>query len=360
MVSVIIPVYNVEKYLSICIESVLNQTYKDYEIILVDDGSTDNSLAICNEYASENNKIKVIHQENKGLSGARNTGVNNSTGEYIFFLDSDDCIDARLLEITTKLADYTNAAIVQINLKCVKEDFKPEKEINNEINNEVNDKELTIVSGDKLQLGDTNYTINYFDTVQAFYNLDKDNKNYAEDIRLTTTVAWSKLYRRAAFNTLLFPEEVRLHEDQMTAHRRIQEAKGMVFADIPLYYYRQANNNSLIRVGWTTKRLSILDCYEDRLKCADEIDKDNKTNKTKELLDYIYLRTLVCFFRNYCMVSKNVKGEEAIKHKRTIINRMKKIISSKTGDLSITQKLFFNTFVAIPGIFVMIFNMRNK
>lgn len=93
-VSIIIPVYNVEKYLSRCIKSVLDQTYKDVEVILVDDGTKDSSGVMCDEYAKENNNIIVIHKENGGLSSARNAGIEIATGEAIFFLDSDDYLSS--------------------------------------------------------------------------------------------------------------------------------------------------------------------------------------------------------------------------------------------------------------------------
>ena len=96
--SIIIPVYNVEKYLGECVESILNQNFKDYEILFVDDGSTDRSGDICDEYAQKDRRIKVIHQENKGLSGARNTGITSSQGKYLLFIDSDDYITENSLE----------------------------------------------------------------------------------------------------------------------------------------------------------------------------------------------------------------------------------------------------------------------
>lgn len=108
--SVIIPVYNVEKYLRECLDSVVNQTFKDIEIILIDDGSTDKSLDICKEYAQKDNRIKIIRQENKGLSAARNTGLNAANGEYIAFVDSDDYIDTTAYEIA--LAHINEADIV--------------------------------------------------------------------------------------------------------------------------------------------------------------------------------------------------------------------------------------------------------
>ena len=90
--SIIVPVYNVEEYIQKCINSILSQNYLDFELILIDDGSTDNSGKICDEFASENKKIKVIHQENGGLSNARNTGIKNAVGHYLWFIDSDDWI----------------------------------------------------------------------------------------------------------------------------------------------------------------------------------------------------------------------------------------------------------------------------
>ncbi|OUQ56652.1 hypothetical protein B5E58_10530, partial [Tyzzerella sp. An114] len=92
-ISVIVPIYNVEKYLNRCVDSIINQTYKNLEIILVDDGSPDNCGKICDEYAKKDNRIKVVHKENGGVSSARNVGLNIATGDYIGFVDGDDWID---------------------------------------------------------------------------------------------------------------------------------------------------------------------------------------------------------------------------------------------------------------------------
>lgn len=112
LVSVVIPVYNVEQYLNECVDSVLDQTYSDYEIILVDDGSTDNSGKLCDDYLSVDNRIKVIHRENGGLSAARNTGMDAATGDYIYFLDSDDYIESVTLERLVHTAKTDDADIV--------------------------------------------------------------------------------------------------------------------------------------------------------------------------------------------------------------------------------------------------------
>ena len=110
-VSIVIPVYNVEAYLKECVDSAIKQTYKNLEIILVDDGATDSCPEICDVYAQSDKRIKVIHRENGGLSAARNTGMDASTGEYIYFLDSDDYIELKAIEklvntIETEKADF--------------------------------------------------------------------------------------------------------------------------------------------------------------------------------------------------------------------------------------------------------------
>lgn len=116
-ISVIVPVYNVEQYLPQCLDSIINQTYKNLEIICVDDGSPDNSGKILDEYAKKDKRIKVIHQENQGVSVARNTGLDNATGEYIGFVDPDDWIEANYYETLIHSAKENNADVVQCGYK---------------------------------------------------------------------------------------------------------------------------------------------------------------------------------------------------------------------------------------------------
>ena len=115
-ISVIVPIYNVEQYLRKCIDSIINQTYKNLEIILVDDGSWDNSPRICDEYAKRDNRIKVIHKKNGGLADARNTGLKMITGNYISFIDSDDYIEKTMYEKMIKVILKYNADIIECNL----------------------------------------------------------------------------------------------------------------------------------------------------------------------------------------------------------------------------------------------------
>ena len=169
-ISVIVPVYNVEQYLERCVESIVNQTYKNLEIILVNDGSTDNSGELCDELAKKDNRIKVVHKENGGLSDARNNGERESTGEYIIFIDSDDYIHHEMLntlynQIVEKNADvsicgvmnvYSNSETPQcsdINMDfvCDKEGFLKEYLIGEKIPGSICNKLLKKSIADKLE-----------------------------------------------------------------------------------------------------------------------------------------------------------------------------------------------------------------
>mgnify|MGYP003571294127 CR=1 FL=1 len=123
-ISVIVPVYNVEKYLEKCLNSIINQTYKNLEIILVDDGSTDNSSDICDLYASKDNRIKVIHQENSGVSNAKNNGLKIATGELISFIDSDDTMEPNFFHVLYDSLIETNSDIALVGYKVVNEKGK--------------------------------------------------------------------------------------------------------------------------------------------------------------------------------------------------------------------------------------------
>ena len=120
LISIIVPVYNAERYLGHCLESIIGQTYKKIEIILLDDGSTDNSGKICDEYALKDNRVKVFHTENKGPSAARNKGIENSNGEFIFFVDADDFIKSNALDLLIGNYHQTKADIIIGDFKRVK------------------------------------------------------------------------------------------------------------------------------------------------------------------------------------------------------------------------------------------------
>lgn len=209
-ISVIVPVYNVEKYLSKCVESILNQTYKDIELILVDDGSLDNSGNICDNYAKNDNRIKVIHKENGGLSSARNAGLDIASGEYISFVDSDDWIDENTYEELVKKIVTTNADII-----C----FAGEKTDGTSVYERCFD-----CKGDGVIL-------NGRDVVKEIL-LDKIGSQVVKG-----------LYHAKCWKDLKFPVG-RLYEDIPVTYKAFEKAERVAFVYKPFYKYR-INPNSI-------------------------------------------------------------------------------------------------------------------
>lgn len=247
-VSVIIPVYNVEKYLPRCIKSVLEQTYKDIEIVLVDDGSKDSSGHMCDEYAKKNNNIIAIHKDNGGLSSARNMGIEVATGEAIFFLDSDDYLSLDCINIMVSLLKENDADISIIQMK-----FIPEN---------VND-EYTKSEAEKVIVMNSEKAIE-----ESLYQ------------RLYTCCAPAKLYRRGVIGEIRFPIG-RISEDLATCHLFLNNANRIVYSNHYGYYYRQ-HETSIMHV-FNPKRM-------DALEWAQAIESFCK-DKYPRILGAAYCRT---------------------------------------------------------------------
>ena len=222
-ISVIIPVYNVEDYLKKCINSILAQNFEDYEILLIDDGSTDNSGEICDEYANKNQQIKVIHQKNKGLGGARNTGIKAATGKYLLFVDSDDFIKSDMLNILFKTAEDTNADVVLFGADFVDEQGKT----------------LSVrmpLCNEKIITKQANQFLLYC----------KD------------TCVWDKLFRRSLFieNDIYFPERI-WYEDLCATAKIALYAKKTVCVQRSFYSYLQ-RSGSIMHVKNTDRNIDML------------------------------------------------------------------------------------------------------
>lgn len=226
-ISVIIPVYNVQNYLRQCVDSVLQQTYPCTEIILVDDGSVDESGKICDEYQKQNDKIVVIHKENGGLSDARNVGYARATGEYIFFLDSDDWIEVSTLEFLYHLVKQEHADIAVANYWYQYEDRKVAANV----------MEQDIV----------------LDKTEAMKMLLQND--------LIKNFAWGKLYRAQLLQGLHFPVG-KLFEDVYWTHLIFDRATRVVVAKQELVHYRQRSDS--ISYQFDVKKVHILQGYMER------------------------------------------------------------------------------------------------
>jgi glycosyltransferase involved in cell wall biosynthesis len=230
-ISVIVPVYKVEKYLSRCIESIINQTYSNLEIILVDDGSPDKCGDICDHYASLDSRVKVIHKENGGLSDARNTGLNIATGEYVNFIDSDDYIHEKFYEKLLTLVLSNNADIGQCEFLKVFED----KDHNNKVTSTIP------LNSEK---------------VATFNNVEALNQLYSNVI---SGVAWNKLYKAELFKDIRFPKG-KIHEDDFTTFKVLYNSKKIVTTSLPLYYYLQ-RSNSIMGSEFNARHLDSLEAF---------------------------------------------------------------------------------------------------
>ena len=230
LISIIVPIYKVEKYLEKCIESIINQTYSKLEIILIDDGSPDACGEICDEFAKKDSRIKVVHKKNGGLSDARNTGIQNATGEFFLFVDSDDYISHAMVEILYKTIKKHDADMVVCGYYEVSS------------NGVVNVRKFTIKNGEEVLNG-------VEATERLLYSLEPE-----------MVVAWNKMERRNLWNDIEFPVN-KQHEDDFTSYQLMYKASQVVLINEPLYYYLQ-RGDGIIGSGFSLKSLHKIEAYE--------------------------------------------------------------------------------------------------
>ena len=291
MISVIVPVYNVETYLEECLDSIQNQTYTDFEVLLVNDGSTDGSKAICERYCKENRHFHLLNQENQGLSAARNKGVEISTGEYIVFVDSDDIIKTNYLE---KLMQYMteDVDIVECIFTVKKMEFLEE-----------NIETTTIIFE-----GDSNEAVKFF-------------PNHTLNVNAVT-----KLYRREIVEAVPYIDGV-IFEDVYCGIGMLKYIRKIIKIDYKGYYYRQ-HQASIMHRTFTPKNLDIftvsdklIDLYSDREELLPYIASFLVHLATMHYQDYIrkgnpYAKVYNQKLAEYVAITK--KNPEVVKSSRMI------------------------------------------
>ena len=265
-VSIIIPVYSVEKYLDKCLDSVVNQTYTNLEIILVDDGSPDNCPAMCDAWKSRDPRIHVIHQKNGGLSVARNEGMKLATGEFIGFVDSDDWIERNMVERLLSALLETDADIATCCFQQEREGSKDNKEYRKSL-------ERKLLSSDE--------------ALKLLF-LGK---------RFIQNVVWNKLYRRAVISDLLFLVG-KLYEDGLWTAKALGNARKIVSIDYPLYHYLYRPES--LSHDARQKRKRFEDEYE---MIQQRIDYIRENKPSLEKLAFLKLQDFCC--REYIDISIN-------------------------------------------------------
>ena len=248
MITIIVPVYKVENYLSRCVDSILNQTYKDFELLLVDDGSPDNCGKMCDEYAKKDSRVTVLHQKNGGLSAARNTGLNlfyeQNKSDYITFVDSDDWLHPRYLEILLNGITKTGARVSVCNHERVTED------------------------GPHQNYSDIEYKTS---SPEDFLVNHSWQYNYAT----------CKLFHKSLFEDIRFPVG-KYFEDTFTTYKVLHKCEKIVYSPKGLYYYF-LNNSGITRAPWTTKELVIFDAMQEQLAFYKEKGLEKAYEKEFEL-----------------------------------------------------------------------------
>ena len=255
-VSIVIPVYNCMEYIDGCMESVLNQTYSEFEVILVDDGSTDESGDKCDYYAQRDERVRVIHKKNQGVSNARNTGVMKAEGEYLLFVDSDDCIDERMIESLVLFS-------------------------------ELNDTDIAICGMyDIYANGKKRFPVREVDCVMS----GKDAVREMLISNIITGYVWGKLIRKKLVQECVFPEDITIGEDAIVVSKILYKAERVGVFSQPLYNYIH-RDMSLMTSDFSEKNMDLIRAYKRIAVWCEENELDMK-EETDFRVFWSYFRVL--------------------------------------------------------------------
>ena len=294
LISVIMPVYKTEEsHLRKAIESVINQSYRKLEIVLVDDGSPDQCGAICDAYAGTDNRIRVIHKKNGGVSSARNCGLETVTGDYIFFVDSDDTLKGNAMEVLFAIVQKTNADIVICSCKHVKE-----KNDDNAIYDGAYQCLKTVESAEAIK--NLSYNIHVFDELEP-------------------TAVWGKLYKKSAVQNLRFNEKMNVGEDFVFNYFAICKAKVVTYCNLKLYNYNFVETSLMNNKIYSPK---LMRSFEELVKFAE-------SQKNSEYFDEVIVRSVNVAFTIYLKtpekqsIEKNEIEEYIVKYRSSVLTNTK-------------------------------------
>lgn len=295
LISIIVPVYQTKEYINDCLDSVINQTYRNLEIIVVDDGSTDGSGEICDSYAKADDRIKVIHGINGGLSHARNVGIDIAKGEYLVFIDSDDMVHPEFISYLYKLCESTGSDIAQCDFLMIKD--------KNDILSPQKVEHICIYSPQEVLA-----------------------KTYMGFEAVRYIVAWNKMYKKQIFDNVRFPKG-KIHEDAYTAHKLFWNAKKIVVSNLYLYWYLQ-RADSIIGKKFSVKRLDSIEASREKREFF------KKNNLMKDYYD-MTVQHYHNLWRNYRLVEENIENpkEFLITLKNEAKEVEKEILESDEGIL---------------------------
>lgn len=306
-VSIVIPVYNVERYLHRCLNSVINQTYQNLEIILVDDGSTDNSGKICDEYAVKDNRVVVVHKENGGLSDARNVGIERIHGEYLAFIDSDDFVSRHYVQglLDALLECQADIAFCRY---------------------------LKVLDNDGFKTKPKSVKLHCFSS-------DEMLKNWHGKYKHIETMAWNKLYYASLFTNsgIRYPKGY-YNEDVQTTHLLVNQASKIVITNQILYYYVQRKDSIM---GTITDKKVTDNIMSQRIRMS-----FFKNNNYEEAYERLFIKLLKYYILVYC------KTDDKLTRKKLFDQYLENKSSMKNyKTMSIFERLLFKSFERYYGLF---------
>ncbi|SFJ39640.1 Glycosyltransferase involved in cell wall bisynthesis [Terrisporobacter glycolicus] len=318
LISIIIPIYNAEKYLQDCLDSVIKQSYKNLDIILINDGSTDNSEEICEEYKNNDSRIRLINQKNKGAAMAKNVGLELIKGELFAFLDSDDMLHSNNLEILYTNMINTNADIIEGNFTTNLYKFNNKPIIKNSI-----DIEKTKT----------------FTTEKGLEELIINGRCHQ--------TPWNKLYKTQLLKGIIFPKGKYI-DDEYWTYKLFLNANYISSLDLITYYYRQ-HDDSTMGKSYSVRRLDAIDALNERYLIIRE---------RFPRLEHLALKSyLLCCIFNFQKLCLNCDLDKNKKYREDIINRFRiQRKNSKVDRLSIKEKALIDSFYKVP---YMVSKIRN-
>lgn len=315
LISVIVPVYNVEEYLDRCVQSIVDQTYENLEIILVDDGSTDSSGKKCDKWKAKDNRIVVIHKENGGLSDARNLGLDMAKGEYIGFVDSDDLINTNMYQILFDAINQSKSNIAE----CRWVQFGDGDEIDN----------IGSVIKDRI-----------------VYSAEEALLELIHERNIKQTVV-NKLYRKEVI-LVRFPVG-RINEDEFWTYQVVGKSRRVVFVDAELYYYYQ-RRNSIMHASYSPRRIDGVYALKERMNYVRE-------HYPTIFADACLLYLWTCFY-HYQVICRNKEVDRDSKYRKMLHSEYRNHFQQEALLLMpLKQRVWMRLFRAFPTFTCRI---RNK
>lgn len=305
LISVILPIYNVEKYLKRCLLSVCNQTYKNLEIILVNDGSKDDSLSICKYFKEKDKRIYIIDKKNSGLASARNKGLEIAKGKYISFIDSDDWIEPDMIEHLYKLMVGFGADLSVCGFFI--------------------DKSLDVLPDNKKILKKEKYSIQEMDQEKAMKYAISPNYYYG--------FAWNKFYKRSVIGEMRYDETIFKGEDSPFTCEYILKCKKVIYDPTPKYHYVQSDI-SITRSKFSNKKMTVLDSYQGVIDYAKKVSDDAKRMAEEQYANHV-LSLLVNIIN-----TNEIEFSDEVKYLKKELKRYKKEYMQST-EINIQHKIAY-------------------